>query len=86
MVAMVKWRSLSIFIGLSLTGCGALDHYQTAPGQFDIRGNGIYAHDAGMEREASHVCPGGYARLGEEYEPGPAELGCTRIWRIVCNK
>jgi hypothetical protein len=85
MVAMVNRRAIFVFAGLSLTGCGALDHFQMAPGQFDIRGNGIYAYDAGMQREASQVCPAGYSRLGEEYEPGPAELGRTRIWHIACN-
>lgn len=75
----------AIALALAVASCGALDHYQIAPGQFDIRANGIYAHDAGMQREASRACPGGYTRLAEGDEPGPAELGHTLTWRIACN-
>jgi hypothetical protein len=85
MVAMVNRRCVFILISLALTGCGSLNHRELAQGQFNVWGNGVYASSADVEKEASRVCPGGYTKLWENYEPGPAELGHTMFWRIVCN-
>jgi len=68
-----------------MAGCGSLDHRQVASGEFIVWGNGVHARDADLGREAVRVCGDAYTKLSEGDEPGPAELGHTLTWRIVCN-
>jgi len=72
--------------GFAVTGCGSLDHYQSAPDRFNVWGDGLYARETDVQREAKRVCPDGYTKLSEDYSAGPAELGHTLFWRIACNE
>jgi hypothetical protein len=69
---------------LILAGCGHLGHVPL-PGGFNVYGDGVYADDASVAREAAFVCPTGYKKLSVDDMPGPAELGRTLIWHIACN-
>jgi hypothetical protein len=68
-----------------LAGCGHLGHVPLVSGGFNVYGDGAYADDAALGREAKFVCPAGYEKLSVDDRPGPAELGHTMFWRIVCN-
>jgi hypothetical protein len=72
-------------IALALAGCGHLGHVPLASGGFDVYGDGVYADDAAVEREAKFVCPAGYQKLSVDDMPGPAELGRTLIGHVSCN-
>ena len=72
-------------MALALAGCGHLGHVPLASGGFNVYGDGAYADDAAVGREAKFVCPAGYQKLSVNGMPGPAELGRTLIWQISCN-
>ena len=85
MVSLFIRLSAFAILGFWFVGCGVLDHRQLAPGEFVVRGNGSYARDADLKLEAARACGGSYTKVSEGDEPGPAELGHTRSWRIVCD-
>jgi hypothetical protein len=72
-------------VALALAGCGHLGRVPLASGGFNVYGDGAYADDAAVAREAMFVCPAGYEKLSVDDRPGPAELGRTLIWHIACN-
>lgn len=72
-------------VGLSLAGCGSLDHHQLGPGQFNVWGDGIYAHETYLEREATSVCPTGFAKLAVYDGPESADVARIIRWRIACK-
>ena len=83
---MRRARILSaLALAMALAGCGHLGHVPLASGGFNVYGDGAYADDAAVGREAKFVCPAGYQKFSVNDMPGPAELGRTLIWHVACN-
>jgi len=74
-----------MMIGSILAGCGTLDHHQFAPGQFNVRGEGAYAREEDVQREAMRVCPTGYTKLSVYDGPANADVAREILWQIACN-
>jgi hypothetical protein len=72
-------------MGSSLAGCGTLDHHQLAMGEFNVWGNGVYAHDTDLQREAARVCPSGYTKALVYDGPANADVAREIFWRVTCS-
>jgi hypothetical protein len=72
--------------GMVVTGCGTLDHHELAAGQFNVWGDGAYAHDSDLQREAMRVCPSGFTKVSVYDGPENADVARIIRWHIACNE
>lgn len=77
--------SIVAIMGFGLAACGSLDHHELAAGQFNVWGDGVYAHDTDLQREAARVCPSGYTKALVYDGPANADVAREILWRVTCN-